>query len=258
MKIQKAITPIKYPSFDPDAQAFIIAASITNQIQKNAINTLVLGLKSDSLWTKMDAIYPFVGGNATSHSYNLKNTAQYQISFSGSWTHSATGAKPNGVNAFANTNLNYSSVIGLNPTHYSLYSRTQIVESSFDMGCYAGGQENWMSVLYAPDVFYYYPNTSGIGPGGQTSSQGLFVGTFTSPTIKVFRNGNSVASTGSTTYNATNLNVYLGATNTSGGAALFSSKELAFCSIGDGLTDTDVTNLYNLVQTYNTTLSRQV
>ena len=50
---------------DTDAQAFLNAAFITSQTQANAINTLVTDLKTAGVWTKMMAIYPFVGGNAT-------------------------------------------------------------------------------------------------------------------------------------------------------------------------------------------------
>jgi hypothetical protein len=55
-------------------------------------------------------------------------------------------------------------------------------------------------------------------------------------------------------------NVYFGASNvsTSNTAFYFSPRENAFASIGDGLTDTQATALYNAVQTFNTTLSRQV
>ena len=34
------------PKFDPDAQAFITAAAITDVTQQNAINTLVINLKT--------------------------------------------------------------------------------------------------------------------------------------------------------------------------------------------------------------------
>jgi len=47
-------------SLDPDAAAFLTAAGITDPTQQSAINTLVLSLKADGLWTKMKAIYPFV------------------------------------------------------------------------------------------------------------------------------------------------------------------------------------------------------
>jgi hypothetical protein len=38
----------------------------------------------------------------------------------------------------------------------------------------------------------------------------------------------------------------------------YSSKEVAFSSIGDGLTDTEAANLYLAVQNYQVALSRQV
>ena len=60
-------------AYDPDAQAFITAAGITDNTQKSAINTLVLDMKGFGIWTKMKAIYPFVGGTATTHKFNLKN-----------------------------------------------------------------------------------------------------------------------------------------------------------------------------------------
>jgi hypothetical protein len=46
---------------DPDAQAFIDATGISGTTA-TAINQLVLGLKTDNIWTKTQALYPFVGG----------------------------------------------------------------------------------------------------------------------------------------------------------------------------------------------------
>ena len=58
---------------DPDAIAFLMAAGITDGTQAAAINTLVIRMKADGIWTKMKAIYPFVGGSAASHKWNLKD-----------------------------------------------------------------------------------------------------------------------------------------------------------------------------------------
>jgi hypothetical protein len=52
--------------------------------------------------------------------------------------------------------------------------------------------------------------------------------------------------------------MFLACYNSSGSAAEFSTKQTAWASIGDGLTDTDAANLYSLVQTFQTTLSRQI
>ena len=56
---------------------------------------------------------------------------------------------------------------------------------------------------------------------------------------------------------ASNANIYLGARNIGGGNQ-YAARECAFASIGDGLTDTDVSNLYTAVQAFQTTLSRNV
>jgi hypothetical protein len=87
------ITP---PAFDPDAQAFFTATGITDPTQQDAVNTLVIDLKNEGLWTKMQAIYPFVGGTATTHKYNLKDprdlNAAFRLEYRGSdITHDANG-----------------------------------------------------------------------------------------------------------------------------------------------------------------------
>ena len=92
---------------DADALAFITAAAITDATQQTAIDTLVKGMKADGIWTKMKAIYPFVGGTATTHKWNLKDPrdldAAFRLVFNGGWTHSSNGALPNGTNGYADT-----------------------------------------------------------------------------------------------------------------------------------------------------------
>ena len=94
------------PAIDPDAQAFITAASITDPTQQSAINTLVTDLKGYGVWTKMKALYPFCGSTASQHKWNLKDPRDldvaFRLVFSGGGTHSANGAWPNGTNAYAN------------------------------------------------------------------------------------------------------------------------------------------------------------
>lgn len=224
--------------------------SITEQF---AINQLVLDLKSYGLWSKMKAIYPMVGASAAACRQNLKSSS-FTGNFSTGWTYANTGVTPNGTNAYMDTNLNYNTVIGLNSTHYSYYSRTNS-SSGFDIGCYAGGQENWMALNYSTSHFYY-PNTAGLQIS-QTGTLGFFLGTFTINTINLFKNSSKIQTKTSSTYNSTNLNVYIGAANI-GSPTLFSNHQCAFSSIGNGLTDTEAGNFYTAVNAFQTTLSRQV
>lgn len=50
----------------------------------DAVTALVTALKAAGLWTLMDVIYPFVGGNASACSLNLKNPSLYQIQWGAS------------------------------------------------------------------------------------------------------------------------------------------------------------------------------
>ena len=127
------------PAIDPDAQAFITAAGITDPTQQSAINTLVLDMKGYGIWTKMKAIYPFVGGTATTHKYNLKDPqdldAAFRLVFFGGWTHSSNGVQGNGTNGYADTKFNPNTGYSVNDNaHISVYSRSNQSAVDVDFG----------------------------------------------------------------------------------------------------------------------------
>jgi hypothetical protein len=257
---------------DANAQAFLDAAVITDQTQANAVNTLVTDLKTYGLWTKMKAIYPFVGGTATTHKWNLKDPrdldAAYRLAFSGAWTHSSTGALPNGANAYADSFLTPLSALTNNNTHLSYYSRTNTNGTFADMGVSGVGP------AYTPLLAMYIRDTDNMATrmygydtgenfqSANTNSQGLFIGNRTSSTVlNQWKNSTKL---GTATYtngrNITTLNLktFIGAINLGGTASQYTNRESAFASIGDGLSDTEAANLYTAVQKYQTSLSRQV
>ena len=86
-------TPFTFQSnIDSDAARFIYYAGLTVSNQIEAINTLVTDLKSTAnLWNRCKVLWPIVGGNATSHSFNLKDPTLYSISSYTNITHGATG-----------------------------------------------------------------------------------------------------------------------------------------------------------------------
>jgi hypothetical protein len=57
-----------------------------------------------------------------------------------------------------------------------------------------------------------------------------------------------------------NFNIYIGASNNQGTPSEYQrgGTNYALASIGDGLTDTEAANYYTAVQTFQTTLGRQV
>lgn len=246
-----------------DAQAFIAAANITDNTQKSAITTLVTDLKTYNIWDKMKAVYPFVGSTASSHKFNLKDPrdldAAYRLVFNGGWTHSNTGALPNGTNAYADTKL-VPSVIAQNSVHTSVYLRTDIDGAYFDI--YAENASSGLGFLakYSTRKWVYMNTLSSDNAIDFTASTGLYIGNRTSSISNVlFRNTSKLVNgnRASLTPNSTH-SIYLGAGNFTGVLGNYSPREQAFASIGDGLTDAEVTAFYNAVQAYQTTLGRQV
>jgi len=252
-------------SYDSDALAFIQASSIPETTQKLAINQLVLDLKAYGLWSKMKAIYPMVGGSAFYHKWNLKDPrdldAAFRLVFSGGWTHSSTGALPNGTNGFANTYLDSANNLSLNSAHFSFYSRTNATTASIriDMGSLKPAPDSYSDlVLSASNQTYFRFNNSATYDNiTSTTTLGFFTGSRTaSNVIRTFRNGTQIIS-GTASPNATSaIDYYIGSSNNNGTAQYFSNRECAFASIGDGLTNTEAANFYTAVQAYNTTLGR--
>lgn len=257
----------KTPPVDADAQAFLTAAAITDPTISGAINTLVVQMKADNIWSKMRAVYPMVGGTANSHKFNLKDPrdldAAFRLQFNGGWTHSATGAKPNGTNGWATTYFNpVTQLTTQSNNHLATYLRTNINEFTIDMGCFADPglgldiESRFSNTLYSfngiPHVTINFSNTD---------SRGLLINTRTGNNVhKVLINGVVRGTNANNFLSLPNTNIALATRyNVSTGLPqTYSSKEQAFASIGDGLTDTDAANLYTRVQAFNTALSRQV
>ena len=254
---------------DADATTFITAAGITNLIQASAINTLVNDLKTYGLWSKMKAIYPFVGGSATSHKFNLKDPrdldAAYRLTFNGGWTHSSTGALPNGTTAWADTKLSPSTSLTRWNTHLAFYSRTSTRQSSsIDMGSADVLAVNIFSLILprttgnATSIQYSQTNASEMAnASGLTDASGFWLSSRTSNignTHKFSKNGIILATASTSAGNLVSNTVKIGSLE----ANYLSNKETCFNSIGDGLSDTEAANFYNSVQKFQTSLGRQI
>jgi len=252
---------------DADAYAFLTAASITNTTQVDAINNLVINLKAASIWTKMKAIYPFVGGTATTHKFNLKNPADtnaaFRLVFSGGWTHSSTGATPNGVNAYADTFLVPNSVLLQNSTHISYYSRTNSNLTEIEIGASNGPNatdDKLVLEIRTSGVTYYNINsTTTYIQALDTDSRAFYIGNRTaSNVVNGWRNNTKIVTGTTASTTPSTANVYLGAFNRTSSVALYSNKECAFASIGDGLTDTEALVFNQIVEGYQYELGRNV
>jgi hypothetical protein len=260
-------------SIDVDAKAFFdrvtAAGGTLSNIEKSATNQLVLDLKSAGIWTSMKAIYPMVGASAAACAQNLKSSS-FTGTFSSGWTFASTGVTPNGTSAYMNTGLAPSGNLTSNNTHISYYSRTDnAIVTSCDIGV-SGGSPLFLPInlMYIRTNLNFFRSanynygTPTVMDVSNLDARGFYMGNRTSNVLtNCWKNGSKQnTNTATETQNISTVTntYYLGACNLGGTADQFSSRQCAFSSIGDGLTDTQASNLYTAVQTFNTTLSRQV
>lgn len=259
-------------SFDADASAYLIAAGITDSTQMSAINTLVVSLKNNGLWSPMIALYPFVGGSASAHKFNLKDPrdvdAAFRLSFVGGWTHSSTGALPNGTNGYADTFYNpVSQSLSTSSAHLSIYQRQT---------CDAGTTRNHMGAETAAatnGIQLLWGNTGSAERGqiggaasneyapssGSTAIAGLMsIATNGDRNAQYYYNGSARGTAILQTGSLPNFSIYIAASNRSGTAINFLNKEIAFATIGTGLSSSQMSILYTIIQTFQTTLNRNV
>ena len=254
-------------NLDQDAANFLTATGITDPTISTAIDTLVTDLKGYGIWTKMKTIYPFVGGTATTHKFNLKDSrdldAAFRLVFYGGWTHSVAGILGNGSNTYADTF--YIPTIQSDSQNNSLavYVRNNInTGQPYEMGASndSGGNVNPYALISRfSDNRAYFANGSYNQNPFSTDSRGFWNGFIDVTNQILFRNGSSISSIAIPVVTIPSFNLYLGAMNRAGTAGLFSNKELAFASMGGSkLTTTEAANYYTAVQAFQTTLGRQV
>lgn len=250
--------------FDEDAQAFFdrvdTAGGTLSDTEKEAVNQLVRDMKDDGIWTKMKAIYPMVGASSAACAQNLKSSS-FTGSFTSGWTFASTGVTPNGTSAYMNTGVKVSVDLALNSNSFSFYSRTEKDALEPDMGGSVQSVSTTELNVYTRynDEIYFRNNSNNIAAAASnTSSLGLFINNRNSSS----ETRNRVRTTLITQTNASNTanssNIYISAVGDQNGNLIYSTREIAFAHIGDGLTDTNSLDLVNAVQAFQTTLSRNV
>jgi hypothetical protein len=257
------------PTLNASTIAFLDATGISEEsVTALALDDLVVGLKTNSLWDKILTLYPMVGGTATTHKYNLKDprdlNAAYRLSFSGGWTHDASGAKPNGSNAYADTYFNpMTNGLTTANAHMAYYAGTYASTSdSCEIGNYTSDGEGFVmqcksSVGNQLRCFFTYSL-----PAGYASiPRGFVAFSATANTRRdAYVAGTSVGNN-TTTDNGTlgNYSLYIGAAHINGASAnSYSDALCSLASIGNGLTSGEISTYNTLVATFQTALSRNV
>ena len=245
-----------YARKDSDYTTFIEAAGITDSIQKKAIKDLIASLKMSGLWDKMVAIYPFIGGTANTHKYNLIDVSEHTISWGSGVTHSANGVITN----YSKNNLNLSK--SASSVCMGAYIANNVSNQSVDIGPAVAStsvDRFLCHIKYLDGITYFdcgYSASDGRLSCTISDIRGLISFNRMSNMQYVYKN-NTLITSRKNSLNITINNLYLNGGNDAGNTFV-NDRQYRFVFISEGLSATEISNLYSIVQTFQTTLNRAV
>ena len=255
--------------YDFNTSQFLSAVKITDPVQIDAVNTLVFNLKGAGLWDSLDAIYPLMGGTAGPQSYNLKDIYQYQLSFTGTITHTSTGLEFAGLNtSWADTGIGENTFHAAGSgadIHLSaqVYRSGPVLNDLMGIGpaAISGATSQGSYIGFDGNADTWFGQARGrrnqqyVSGANQNTSGFYLVSRRPTSSAELYYQKNGTGGTAASVNEGTigsNYNYYLGGTNT-GGVIVDNplSGEITFSTLGAGLSDTQAVTLYNLVQTFN-------
>jgi len=241
------------------------AGVVPSVLQNAASNFLVTSEKAIGSYSLMTAQYPFIGGNAATHKFNVNNPvdtdAGFRLAYTGTVVHSANGMQST-TGGYAETFLSPSVSLTLNNTHLSVYSTSNVVGSFVDIGSEVNGSNRFLlSTVFSSfgPISDQYDTNGGRIIAPMVRADGYFLGNRASSTShKVLRNGTVLASNASSGggLNSATINILRLNTVLAGGFFFYSTRQLAYASIGSGFTDTQAIQQSRIVTFFNSMQNR--
>jgi hypothetical protein len=235
-----------------------------------ATRTLFTSLVSNGLYDNMIAMYPLIGGVANSSKLNAVNVGTYDITWAGGMVFTTTGATGNGTNAQGDTGFAFSAntaVFDNGTMGFYLNVQGTAGRTVFGAGAATGNGPRALIQDFGFDYGSTTANPVGFGrvePIGYGPLRvGQYIGTSSGTSINRLLIGRS---SGTTVFNSATApqkaeypgNLFLFRRGNDGAPAYFNGT-LSFSFLYNGaLTNTQMTTLATIINTYQTSLGRNV
>jgi len=245
---------------DPAAAAFIAAAGLANVAQQVAVNDLVRALKVATIWPRLRALYPMVGGTAQAHALNLLDPRDaddaFRLTFYHNPYHSALGVAWDGATQYADTHF-AAPLLPLNSCHLGYYATTTTPDnpSHVEIGVIEAGRSLSLVCHFDGGVFQAeFPS------GHVRSSHGTALGfslgnQLDGHAISSYRDGQRVAA-GPVAPNASYPDAPILLAHRQDG--FYSDRTCGLASIGAGLTPAEAVTYAAAVRAFQQALGRAV
>jgi len=263
----------------PLTAAFIAVAGITGSANIQGLNDLETGIDTYGLTSKLTCVYPLMGGNSTSTSYNFMNTSLYRITWSGNLTYYINGVQSTGYgNAKGETGIAASS-LSVAEGHHTAQVVTDESPGTWngvnypsEWGCSGDPYNTSLSQYYGNlwgnnglQVAYPCNKDTGQGDGSlnngaQATALGIWTMSRTSASNLFLMRNNSVFQTNTVTLSNRSYNGGLTDLALLTRGTAYSPRRQSFVTIGvgtgTGLTTAQANDLYALITAFNTTIGR--
>lgn len=248
-------------ALDANVQVFITANGITDTTYINALNTLVIYLKANSVYSKIQAWWIFYG-NENQSIYNFINPSLYRLNFFGSGTIDNNGFLGNGTNAYATTGFIPSAIQNVNSNGLTIVSRTNntpVTSDTIEFGAlFSGSSYIWVknpnTTLFAGAAV-----NGSVGIFAQADSKGIYTATKTSATVtNIFKNsvGSTLFSSGGTLPTS---ELYIGTININGSPYTngWTNQQLTMAMAHEGISNSETVILQSGLDTFENALGRK-
>ena len=231
--------------FHPDTVRYItqLASGRPSYVHQKRIDELVLGLKQDNNWNLFDRFWILAQPVQPLSRVSLVNPTSVNMTEVNSPTWTANqGYTGNGVDMYLNTNFNPNTQgvnFTLNSATLGFYSRTDIIETTYNLSCIVTGIPNnfcGMSIKRVGNLMFNdINNDSATSIDFTGATTGLFTASRTAAELTTsYRNGISIGTTAVISSSIPSLNLFAMASNNSGVPSVFSTRQMSMAFAGGG------------------------
>jgi hypothetical protein len=238
--------------------AVVTAGGTVSGARQTVVNNLIVGLKADGVWTKLDRLWIFAAENSFSALTDL-------VALDGATAIAAPafaadrGYTGNGSNSYVRT-FYRPATLGvawtLNSAHIAVWDNTNRAEALliatgvYDSTLGDGGTYSDLTPYYAGGIMFRINGAASPAITNSTS-QGFFIGQRNdSSTVEGFYNGVSGGTGAAPATNMVNLPMYICARDDNATPAFFSTDQISMTSYGGKFTSAEALAYYNRLRTY--------
>lgn len=277
--VTPSITPSSSPgpTYDTDAKAYleavVSAGGTVSPVMSAATDTMFKQLKSNNLYTKLIAFYPYMGGTGPSHRINANLNTTYNLSFEGGWTHGISGSTPNGTNGYADTGYAIPAGTASGSScdlSFGIYLNNFNGASGsydLDMGTRIPDPDNthihWIGAEWAATTSSRWASAQKSGSYVGEPSVGFYtvnrIRPVSTATIEMYKNGSlntTDTQAGGDTVGTAGSKFYLGCISDGNVAKFFSKKTQCFTFIASYMNTTETPIFMNIINNFQTSLGR--